>query len=119
MSCLGLVLTRPSFLTPLAVADPPPAPGLRGLMQGTSSQVLRVSVGSSVQLATYDTFKGWAVSKGLRPDSVVTHGVAAIFSGFFLSIAMNPVDVVASRMYNMGDGLYVAHSPAEQHTCVV
>eukprot|EP01129_Flabellula_baltica_P009680 TRINITY_DN3994_c0_g1_i1.p2 TRINITY_DN3994_c0_g1~~TRINITY_DN3994_c0_g1_i1.p2 ORF type:complete len:129 (-),score=24.28 TRINITY_DN3994_c0_g1_i1:108-494(-) len=62
--------------------------------------MLRVGVGSSVQLSTYDTMKQIVMSMGIVKDGTQTHLLASMFSGVMLVIAMNPVDVISTRLYN-------------------
>jgi len=76
------------------------AEGIRGLMRGAHAAALRVGVGSSVQLPLYDNSKSLILSTGLLPDNVAAHMAASLVSGVGLVIAMNPFDVVATRLYN-------------------
>ncbi|MES1907551.1 MAG: hypothetical protein MHM6MM_000650 [Cercozoa sp. M6MM] len=76
--------------------------GILGFFRGASAGIVRVMVGSATQLASYDTAKrdllhhslGWCLQ-----DSR-THLAASLISGFAVAIAMNPPDVVATRLYN-------------------
>eukprot|EP01127_Copromyxa_protea_P004768 TRINITY_DN14594_c0_g1_i1.p1 TRINITY_DN14594_c0_g1~~TRINITY_DN14594_c0_g1_i1.p1 ORF type:complete len:319 (+),score=34.95 TRINITY_DN14594_c0_g1_i1:34-990(+) len=75
--------------------------GVRGLWRGVEGQMLRVGVGSSVQLSSYDQIKHFIGSfeffqryPGLLPM------VSAFITSFPVAVAMNPVDCVATRLYN-------------------
>lgn len=77
--------------------------GIRGLYRGATAAMLRVGVGSGVQLSCYDACKSFVVS--LSPNtftnsSVSTHFAASMVSGLFVTLAMNPFDVISTRMYN-------------------
>eukprot|EP01126_Amoeba_proteus_P036284 TRINITY_DN3693_c0_g1_i11.p1 TRINITY_DN3693_c0_g1~~TRINITY_DN3693_c0_g1_i11.p1 ORF type:complete len:154 (+),score=32.25 TRINITY_DN3693_c0_g1_i11:619-1080(+) len=75
--------------------------GLKGLWRGAEAQMLRVGVGSSVQLSTYDLVSHFVSSFSLvqkYPD--LSPFLSAFATSIPLSIAMNPVDCVATRLYN-------------------
>ncbi|KAI7834918.1 putative mitochondrial inner membrane oxaloacetate transporter [Kickxella alabastrina] len=78
--------------------------GLRGLYRGMDASMMRAGAGSSVQLATYDQCKDYIADKlahrGLNHDSMMTHFLASMVTGFFVCTVMNPFDVVSTRMYN-------------------
>jgi len=74
--------------------------GLRGLMRGADAAALRVGVGSSVQLPLYDNAKSLILSTGVMDNNIYAHLAASLVSGVGLVIAMNPFDVVSTRMYN-------------------
>lgn len=77
--------------------------GIRGLYRGVDASIIRTSVGSSVQLPSYYFVKQRLMSKTNRSESdILLHCVASLFSGFCVCIAMNPFDVVSTRMYNQG-----------------
>ncbi|KAJ3549899.1 hypothetical protein NM688_g5130 [Phlebia brevispora] len=89
------------------------AEGMRGLVRGVDAAVLRTSMGSSVQLPTYNWTKNQIISRGLLPgDSVWTFLVSSSVSGVCVLIAMQPADTALTRMYNqptkvMPDGRHV------------
>ncbi|KAJ2822735.1 Mitochondrial oxaloacetate carrier protein [Coemansia erecta] len=66
--------------------------------------MMRAGAGSSVQLATYDHCKSYIsrtlAHRGLTDNSVYTHFLASMVTGFFVCLVMNPFDVVSTRMYN-------------------
>ncbi|KAJ2692811.1 Mitochondrial oxaloacetate carrier protein, partial [Coemansia spiralis] len=80
------------------------AGGLRGLYRGMDAAMLRAGVGSSVQLATYDVLKANVTRslahRGFTRDSAWTHLLASMGTGLCVCVAMNPFDVVSTRMYN-------------------
>ena len=89
--------------------------GVRGLYRGATAAMLRVGVGSGVQLSTYDASKRFVVSLSegkLTDKSVMTHFTASLVSGVFITLAMNPFDVMSTRMYNqpVKDGKGVMYS---------
>ncbi|KAJ1644014.1 Mitochondrial oxaloacetate carrier protein [Coemansia asiatica] len=82
--------------------------GLCGLYRGMDAAMMRAGAGSSVQLATYDHFKaffsGRLAHRGLDGNSMATHFLASMVTGFFVCLVMNPFDVVSTRMYNQKAG---------------
>ncbi|KAJ1944411.1 Mitochondrial oxaloacetate carrier protein, partial [Linderina macrospora] len=78
--------------------------GLRGLYRGMDAAMMRAGAGSSVQLATYDQCKSSIAKRlshrGLDGNSMATHFLASMVTGFFVCLVMNPFDVVSTRMYN-------------------
>jgi solute carrier family 25, member 34/35 len=75
------------------------AEGVLGLMRGVSGAVPRLVVGSAVQLSTYDQSKQLVLKAGLG-DHIGSHLLASMISGVLVSVAMNPFDVVSTRLYN-------------------
>ncbi|ELR17603.1 solute carrier family protein [Acanthamoeba castellanii str. Neff] len=76
------------------------AEGPRGLMRGADAAALRVGVGSSVQLPLYDNAKSLILATGWLGNNIYAHVAASLVSGVGLVVAMNPFDVVATRLYN-------------------
>uniref|UniRef100_A0A0G4I6V6 Mitochondrial carrier protein n=1 Tax=Chromera velia CCMP2878 TaxID=1169474 RepID=A0A0G4I6V6_9ALVE len=72
--------------------------GLRGVLRGVDGAVLRVGVGSAAQLATYSQSKHFA-SQHLN-DTLLVLLAASFLSGLAVTTAMNPVDVISTRLYN-------------------
>jgi solute carrier family 25 protein 34/35 len=66
--------------------------GILGLWDGAGASVLRTSVGSAVQLSSYTFCK-----RHLSTEYTI---VPSATSSLFTIIAMNPFDVVMTRMYN-------------------
>lgn len=73
--------------------------GIAGFYRGVPAAVARTAVGSAVQLSTYDACKTLAVPLGLH-DNIGVHFVAALTSGLLVCVAMNPFDVIMTRLYN-------------------
>lgn len=73
--------------------------GLKELFQGTKASVTRMCVASPVQLVSYDfskrTVMSWGVKEGLHVQVL-----SSIIAGGLLVLALNPFDVVTTRMYN-------------------
>ncbi|KAI8837434.1 mitochondrial carrier domain-containing protein [Chytriomyces cf. hyalinus JEL632] len=79
--------------------------GIPGLWRGADAAMIRTGVGSAVQLSTYDASKetllksGWFKPAG-KDGSISLHFAASAFTSLFVCIAMNPFDVIMTRMYN-------------------
>jgi len=78
--------------------------GVKALWQGVGSSVYRVSVGSAVQLSSYDQSKFLLLSTGLFQDNIYLFFGASLVSGLMVTTFMNPFDVVSTRMYNQKRG---------------
>ncbi|KAI9312210.1 mitochondrial carrier domain-containing protein [Dichotomocladium elegans] len=76
--------------------------GLKGVYRGASAAMARAGVGSAVQMPTYMFGKEILVSRFGMPDNIGTHFATSMIAGFLVSIAMNPFDVISTRMYNQG-----------------
>ena len=100
--------------------------GFKGLFRGVEGAMLRVAVGSAVQLSTYDTCKQIVHNTGYIQDGVGAHLwyhsctyihtysylclpqihkyiiciSASLLAGLAVTTAMNPFDVVSTRLYN-------------------
>ncbi|KAJ3347452.1 Mitochondrial oxaloacetate carrier protein [Entophlyctis luteolus] len=83
--------------------------GLVGLWRGADASMLRTAVGSGVQLSTYDASKDVLIRSGLftirnGDGGAPLHFAASAFTSLFVCIAMNPFDVISTRMYNQHRG---------------
>ncbi|KAJ3130268.1 hypothetical protein HK098_004315 [Nowakowskiella sp. JEL0407] len=81
------------------------AEGLSGLWRGSGMAMLRTSIGSSVQLPSYELTKRWLLKTGWfrHGDGVgmiEVHFISSLFASFWVVVAMNPFDVASTRMYN-------------------
>ena len=75
--------------------------GITGLFHGYRTACVRTSVGSSVQLASYDTMKTVAARKTkMQSDDVRVHLLSSTIAGVGMVVAMNPFDVLITRCYN-------------------
>lgn len=81
------------------------ADGMAGFFRGVQASMLRTTVGSAVQLSSYEWFKdGLVQTLAWSPSHFATHFTSAMGSGVLASIAMNPFDVVMTRLYNQSQG---------------
>ncbi|KAI0257417.1 oxaloacetate carrier [Lactifluus subvellereus] len=72
-----------------------------GLVRGVDAAILRTSMGSSVQLPTYNWTKNQLVSRGfLPPGSIWTYLASSSVSGVCVLVMMQPADTTLTRMYN-------------------
>ncbi|KAF9479443.1 oxaloacetate carrier [Pholiota conissans] len=77
------------------------AEGARGLVRGIDAAILRTSMGSSVQLPSYNFTKGQLVKHDILPaNSTWTFLVSSTVSGACVCLAMQPADTALTRMYN-------------------
>ncbi|KAI0931543.1 hypothetical protein AcV5_004994 [Taiwanofungus camphoratus] len=89
------------------------AENFRGLIRGIDAAILRTTMGSSVQLPTYNWTKNQLIQRGILPaDSIWTFLASSSVSGMCVLAMMQPADTALTRMYNqptklMPDGKYV------------
>ncbi|KAI8330419.1 mitochondrial carrier domain-containing protein [Chlamydoabsidia padenii] len=76
--------------------------GIKGLYRGASAAMARAGAGSAVQMPSYMFGKELMLTKVGLPDTISTHFVTSMFTGFLTCLVMNPFDVVSTRMYNQG-----------------
>lgn len=79
--------------------------GIAGLYRGAHAAMLRTGIGSSLQLSSYDFIKSLLVFHFSLSDSIHTHFLTSLMSGFITCIGMNPPDVINTRIYNQKRGL--------------
>ncbi|TDL28104.1 oxaloacetate carrier [Rickenella mellea] len=73
----------------------------RGLVRGMDAATLRTSMGSSVQLPSYNWTKNRLVEKGIsNSNSVWTFLASSAVSGACVCLVMQPADTALTRMYN-------------------
>ncbi|KAF9015696.1 mitochondrial carrier domain-containing protein [Cyathus striatus] len=73
----------------------------RGLIRGMDAAILRTSMGSSVQLPSYNFTKNQLVKRGILPaNSTWTFLVSSTVSGMCVCVVMQPADTATTRMYN-------------------
>jgi solute carrier family 25 protein 34/35 len=74
---------------------------VRGLVRGIDAAILRTSMGSSVQLPSYNWTKNQIVKNGLLPaNSIWTYLASSSVSGICVCLVMQPADTALTRMYN-------------------
>eukprot|EP01116_Phalansterium_solitarium_P000266 TRINITY_DN10168_c0_g1_i1.p1 TRINITY_DN10168_c0_g1~~TRINITY_DN10168_c0_g1_i1.p1 ORF type:complete len:310 (-),score=41.41 TRINITY_DN10168_c0_g1_i1:19-948(-) len=73
--------------------------GIRGFFQGTKAACIRMTVASPTQIVSYEITKRQLLSYGMA-DDVRLHLVASLIAGAMLAVALNPFDVVTTRLYN-------------------
>jgi len=73
--------------------------GIREFYRGTKAACIRISVASPAQLVCYDNAKRVVLSMGIS-DGLPAYLLSSIIAGICLSIALNPFDVVTTRLYN-------------------
>ncbi|KAI0304745.1 oxaloacetate carrier [Russula brevipes] len=72
-----------------------------GLVRGVDAAMLRTSMGSSVQLPTYNWTKNQLVSRGILPaDSIWTYLASSSVSSVCVLVMMQPADTALTRVYN-------------------
>jgi len=77
------------------------AEGVRGLFRGIDAAILRTSMGSSVQLPSYNFTKNQLLKYDILPaNSTWTFLVSSSISGACVCLVMQPADTALTRMYN-------------------
>ncbi|KIM47528.1 hypothetical protein M413DRAFT_439195 [Hebeloma cylindrosporum] len=77
------------------------AEGARGLVRGIDAAILRTSMGSSVQLPSYNFTKTQLVKHDILPaNSAWTFLASSSVSGACVCLVMQPADTALTRMYN-------------------
>jgi len=75
--------------------------GARGLVRGIDAAILRTSMGSSVQLPSYNFTKTKLVKYDILPaNSTWTFLASSSVSGMCVLLVMQPADTTLTRMYN-------------------
>lgn len=74
------------------------AEGVRGLFRGLNGALPRVMTGSAVQLSSYDTCKTYVAELGVAPGTP-QHLAASLMASILTVTAMNPWDVISTRLY--------------------
>jgi len=80
------------------------AEGVAGLFRGFEGGVMRVMVGSAAQLSSYESCKRLIKKHGGFEDGAALHLASALGSGLVVTTAMNPFDVVSTRLYTQQVG---------------
>lgn len=74
--------------------------GVFGLWRGASASITRVMVGSATQLSTYDLLKTKLQSNYGITEGIGLSAASSFATGIFVCFAMNPFDVISTRLYN-------------------
>ena len=80
-----------------------------GSFHGVTAALPRVIVGSATQLTTYDKLKELATKQLNLRDGFPAHLFASFISSLFTVTAMNPFDVVSTRIYQSSGRHTVYH----------
>jgi solute carrier family 25 protein 34/35 len=90
--------------------------GPKGLVEGAGAGILRVMVGSAVQLGTYDTVKHAITSHFALPPGLMVYIASSAVSGACVAACMAPFDLVSTRIYNAPPGRYSGIADAAAKT---
>ncbi|XP_050523570.1 solute carrier family 25 member 35-like [Daktulosphaira vitifoliae] len=76
----------------------------RGLWRGATGAMVRISVGSSVQLSTMTLMTESLVNKGIlqKDQKIMATFITSMIGGVFVAFVMAPFDLVSTRLYNQG-----------------
>ena len=81
--------------------------GIPGLWRGVGAAMSRSTVGSAAQLATFSKSKSLIENlEVLEKSNLMIPFLAACLAGLAIGLVMTPFDVVATRLYNQGNGKY-------------
>jgi solute carrier family 25, member 34/35 len=78
------------------------AHGFAGLYRGVLVTVPRGMMGSGTQIATFGWTKDFLQRKFPQMDATAISFVSGSVAGTSMAIAMNPADVISTRLYNQG-----------------
>lgn len=78
--------------------------GVKGLWVGLGPNIMRNSVISAAEIASYDQFKQTALQNIGMKDGIKTHCSCAFLAGFVATMVGSPVDVLKTRIMNMNAG---------------
>jgi len=90
--------------------------GVKGLVEGAGAGIVRVMVGSAVQLGTYDTVKHHIVGQLALPPGVMVYIASSVVSGAAVTACMAPFDLVSTRIYNAPPQRYTGIADAAAKT---
>lgn len=74
--------------------------GIAGLWRGSAANLVRASVASSAQIATFGWVKAPLRKMGFQP--VVVSFLSGLTAGSVLACVVTPLDLVTTRLYNQG-----------------
>ncbi|ETV83130.1 hypothetical protein H257_04852 [Aphanomyces astaci] len=71
------------------------------LMRGVRPNMIRAMLLTSGQIASYDVFKRFLMTRVGLHDNIITHFVASMAAGLVATTACAPMDLVKTRLMNM------------------
>jgi solute carrier family 25, member 34/35 len=78
--------------------------GIAGLWRGADAAVVRTMIGSATQLTTYafskDLVRRSSLGRAHADKPWLVEAGGAMLSGVAVAVAMNPFDVISTRLYN-------------------
>jgi len=74
--------------------------GLSSIFRGVTANASRAILMTGSQIASYDIFKGYCMSKLNMPDNFHTHCAASACAGLLATTVCSPVDVIKTRIMN-------------------
>lgn len=74
--------------------------GILGLYRGIAPTVQRATVGTAVQIASYDHIKHILLRRRVFEEGLALHLTASFIAGMITAIAINPMDVARTRVMN-------------------
>ncbi|GMM38404.1 Oac1 protein [Saccharomycopsis crataegensis] len=81
--------------------------GINGLFRGCDTAMIRTAAGSAIQLPLYNYCKGIIKTNfGYSDDDTRLHLISSTITGFGVGFAINPFDVILTRVYNQRGNLY-------------
>lgn len=72
--------------------------GFKSLYRGVGPTIIRASLLTSSQIATYDYTKNYIKSKGRINEGLPLHFYSSMIAGFFASVSSAPFDTVKIRL---------------------
>jgi solute carrier family 25 protein 34/35 len=89
------------------------AEGVVGLFRGLNGALPRVMSGSAVQLSSYDSFRGAVAAAGVLPQGMPQALAASLLASVLTVTAMNPFDVISTRLYQSAGQATVYRGPLD------
>lgn len=77
---------------------------VRGLWRGATGAIVRIGVGSAMQLSTMSLINEALVKHGVltKDQKILSTLVSSMLGGVLMAIVMAPFDLVSTRLYNQG-----------------
>jgi solute carrier family 25 (mitochondrial dicarboxylate transporter), member 10 len=82
--------------------------GPASLFRGVGPNSARALLMTSSQLASYDGFKDFCLTRLGMQDNLSTHFVSSLLAGFVATTICSPADVIKTRIMNAGKGQGIA-----------